>query len=1080
MALKRINQTPTIQDTIIFDIATPDALGCFNSAEYQSVGGPYKVDKVVIYKIDITQNEENPEEYDIYSTSPDLLQQLESAKLAYCNSPTEENLLTLNQIEEKILLESDKNTIFYKSTTPIAIFGTDEAPAWSSIDPTEGLITLIDEDAEGNPQYGHFELKWEPYNAREGDYFICWTWTPNMAGDSLSAHSHFVLFGSTQLTTSIPSHYTAPKKYETLLDRYLPEIYKITLSDSDLTPKVIHEFNAAVAKEFTFLEDFVNQIVDLQDANSIHESMLPLLSNLFNLKLKSNDPTLWRAQIKRAIPLFKKKGTFSGLQEAFSLAGMSLTKFTRLWQIFSLYTWQEVFDVVDEDNLTFTLEKNAILPIDPNNCEVYYRKLNSTTWETVNCDYLEFNSVNGETIITWVGHLLSFNPVILEHGDSIRVVYMFNQVPDSSSQLIEDYVRSLPLIDSRDERSQECPLKNWNARAIEEDDPMFSVVIYTRHPYYNPLIYGKVRTEFPYSENVYNSEEYNGSTRESTDPCDIDCDFLDPCSYCQSSKYTVDLEIDKLSNDRILETQEILKEFTPFHAVPHSINFSGTINEYVATPQETIELLIHKNIDEFMVSGGGQMIFMRTMDLTKTITREDLAIKTVSATDTGTTYNDNVVLYSPDSPLIGIGLNYISDDVNPGVRYNNLLEVLAPSVNAGEYTVSNPDLHHAAVSGIIGESPLNTKEFTFRVSNEIYYYTPVGVSLEFSLKDNNVNFSELNVKSAKDVAENTNHIDSDGAWKVKIEAYSATPYIIKELLPDGTLILEDTLATLPISEITNISYTLYDGSNVIKATSSTGQWLKTGHGILDISSDATLTDVRDVFKIGDYVKLPSGNQYQISGYVFDETHLVYLSSYTGAALSGIAITCYRRLLDGLRGYFQYTGLKLQTTADYESSLGILNGANAPIDPDQILENNSFKENYLILIGTDYYSVAQWDGTTITLNGPPHNWKTLSAGGTLSAFSILHYEKQATDIAARPDLTHPIDGYYFGELEATSQTWESDKLDRGDNETINISIEQAPTVPLLAHLLNSNKSGNQAVDVQGQEENVSYTIEWAGE
>lgn len=1077
MALKRINQSPTIADTIVFDIPTPDSQGCFDSEEYQLQGGPYKVDKVTIYHIDIDYNSQNYEQYDknIYDTND--WNAYELAKKNACNAPTDDNILVLTQAQQKLILNAKEQVIYYNSADAVAIIGNDLNPAWLSSDTDNAFITRIDEDSDGNPQYGHFELHWEPKGMREGDYFICWTWTPNPAGDSLTAHMHFTLYGNTQLTTSIPSHYTPKDKYETLLERYLPEMYKISISDADIAPQVFQELNMAIAKGFTFLEDMGNQIIDLQDANAINESLLPYLSNLFNLRLKSNDPTLWRAQIKRAVPLFKKKGTLSALQEAFHLAGMTLNKFTRMWQVISLYTWQELFNITDEEELTFSLEKNAILPVDTNNFEVYYRAAESEVWTQLTTDYVYFTSIDGNTTVTWVGHELSFNPIVLEEGDSFRVIYLYNLVPDISSQLIENYIRTLPLADSRDERDQDCPLKNWNARLIEEDDSMFDVVIQTRHPYHDPLIYGWVRTEFPYSENIYNMDEYNGSTRESKNPCDIDCQFLDPCLYCQSSKFTIDVEIEKLSNDRILETQEIIQEFVPFHAVMHAVNFSGGINEYLANPEETIEMLVHTNVDEFTVAGGGQMIFMRTMDLSKEIDRDDLAIKTIVATDlNGTVYNDNVVLFSPDEKLSGIGLNHQSVDIDAGVRRNNLLEVLAPSSNAGEYTVSSPSNNHAVVGGTIGENPLNTKEFTFRLSNEIYYFTPTSTSVELSFQDDNVNFVLLNAKSKWDVNENPHHIDTGDAWYITIPSYSENPYVIKEILYDGSLLLEDTIpSTLPVIEDDNISYTLYNGSGIVQATSITGSWVKTGRGILNLINDGTMNDVRNVFKIGDYIKILT-SQYQVSGYVYNKTHLLYLDNYNATAMSGISVIGYRRLITGARGYFQYIGMNLQTTINYEQTLSINNGANPPAE---MLENNSFKENYLILIGSDYYAVSEWDETTITLNGPYRSWKTLSAGGTPStAFSILQYEKQSVNIDERPYMPSKPPGHYFGKIEATEENWESDKLDRGDNEVIEIAIQNAPSTSFLALTLNQKKKGDELQELQGMEESISYKIEFA--
>ena len=73
---------------------------------------------------------------------------------------------------------------------------------------------------------------------------------------------------------------------------------------------------------------FPNQIIDLFDANVVNEKLLPFLSNLFSLKLKSNDPYLWRRQIKRAMPIFKKKGTISGLIESLDQSGIKFINYT--------------------------------------------------------------------------------------------------------------------------------------------------------------------------------------------------------------------------------------------------------------------------------------------------------------------------------------------------------------------------------------------------------------------------------------------------------------------------------------------------------------------------------------------------------------------------------------------------------------------------------------------------------------------------------------------------------------------------------------------------------------------------------
>jgi hypothetical protein len=84
-------------------------------------------------------------------------------------------------------------------------------------------------------------------------------------------------------------------------------------------------------------------------------------------------------------------------------------------------------------------------------------------------------------------------------------------------------------------------------------------------------------------------DTYNGSLRDSQSPCDIDKDFIDECSYCQSGKFNVDIEIEELSNDRIEEAKDIISEYVPFHCVLHSMNISGLINDFIVPPLENIE-----------------------------------------------------------------------------------------------------------------------------------------------------------------------------------------------------------------------------------------------------------------------------------------------------------------------------------------------------------------------------------------------------------------------------------------------------------------------------------------------------------
>lgn len=693
MAVVTPENNPIVSDTVVFSLPTPDANGCY-------VANPYKVDSVVIYFVERDFASPNERQYESKIFIDSKVAAADAAESVACDNPTEENIREAERLRNEANATATSSTFYYHEAKPVKVVGNHEYPAWLSTDTENAFIENVDT--------ARFQYSWDTHGMREGDYFMCWTWTPNPAGDSLSQHIKLSLGGNTVLTTSIPTHYTQPDKYETLLERYLPEMFKMQMTSTDRSPDILEKFNGAVAKGFTTVEDLANQIVDLQDANSTHELFLPLLAKYFGLKLKTNDPTLWRRQIKQAIPLFKKKGTRKGLEEALAQAGISMSKLTRLWQVISSYTWQESF-VYDGQNESWELAKVA-LDLDPTNFGLWVRYVGEDDYTSLSSDYVSFSTSEGVTTMTWAGSGLLVDPIDLEEGDIVRVLYLYNTVPDGSAQTLENYLRALPLADQRDERDQDYPLKNWNVRVLEEDDTLFSLLVPNRHPYIDPLVFGKVRTEFPYSENAYNNDEYNGSIRNSKQPCDIDKDFVDPCTACLSSKFNIDLEIESLSNDRILEAQDVIREFAPFHAVLQTMNFTGGVNEFVMPPVEDIEVLVNVRGGDFVICGEGQMWFNRAMKkgtTTQVIDRTMLAdSEQVITADSATAYNDFITVFCGEVNFDRIGMS---------LDGTALMEILAPSPNAGEYNLSDPYRHTAVVDG--ATEPLNTAAFTFRLSN---------------------------------------------------------------------------------------------------------------------------------------------------------------------------------------------------------------------------------------------------------------------------------------------------------------------------------------------------------------------------
>lgn len=919
---------------------------------------------------------------------------------------------------------------------------------------------------------GLFEFLWSPNHAREGDYFICWRWTPLAGGSSLSSHLKFSLSGNTSVTTSIPTHFTKPEKYTTLLDRYTPEMFKTTVSDNDLTPSIIDRFNQSIALGFTTLENLANQLVDLQDPNVIAEALIPYLSNTFNLKLKSNDPTRWRGQIVRAVSLFKKKGTYSALQEAFSLAGMKLLNYRQLWQVISKYTWQEAF-TYDGSTLAWELENVIIEPLDLNNFELSLRPFDSSSYTTLTSSYVSFSTVDGITTMTWVGDNLSVDPISLVSGDTIKVIYQIANVPNPTEQSLEEYIRTLELIDKRNERDQLYPLKNWNVRGLEQDDILFNLIIPNRHPFHDLLIYGQVRTEFPYSENIYNMEEYNGSIRNSKSPCDIGKYFIDPCKACMGSSYNIDIQIDTISDDRIDEFYEVLQENMPFHALLNTVNFFGGFNEFIASPQESIECLINCTTRQYCLAGEGQTYFNRAMRLsnlnnlpsTQTILRDELAdVSQVVSSATATAYNTDIVVYCPSLSLNGRG---IRED------HTSILQIL-DGAYAGSYYVYGVDQNMIRFDSAPTEpidncnnifdwgGSLSTCSFPFRIVNPVmdafHYGSLCNIDQDdlIVFSDTTKDFGLLGVKSQFDVDQGT----AATAWEVSIPAYGISNYKIMNVDPSGNLILEYD-SSFPSSSANGITYTLYDGATAV-ATGTTASLGVTNRGRVTALNPNVLP-ISSLITGPNFYQTISGTDYEISSLVNGTTDQFYLANYNAGSFAGINMIVTSRMVDNVIGYMSSRGLNLQFSGvDYETSLGIQDGANNILPYTDPIVNN-FMSNYIVEVDGKNYLMTGINGnnpvgdTTINLSGPDVYWTTLTSGGTSVTVNIYKYESKGAT----------IQGQQKGQPTHTFA-----RIDRSGSP--NLTGTDTPTDTVVASLSTNSNNGMPQEFIR-QSESVSYKI-----
>jgi hypothetical protein len=976
MALLSPDQNPTIADTILFQILTPGSDGC--PPADAGVNNTYKVTRVTIYFVarDFTVPSSDDQSYNFPSVDPTLQAASDAASLIACENPTTANIAAAAQAKAFAAASVTTTPFYFNEAVPVSVFGNDDYPAWLRTDPDDSfLVPAVDDNGDLIP--GQFTLEWTPSGeAREGDYFICWTWTPNPAGDELSVHQPFYLIGDTIITTALPTHYTVPGKYQELLKRYLPEMFDRYLGKGDLTPDVLDKFHMALAKAFTDIENLANQVIDLLDANVTQEALLPYLSNLFNLKLRSQDSTLWRRQIKNAVPLFKQKGTLNGLSVALAQAGITLSKYTNLYQVVSLYTHTDMFYVTDNSDTSFILSRPFLGP--DVNLVLQYRKAGMTTFTNLTAtSYLSFASTGGPTTATWVGATAS-TKIILGMGDLLTIRYNYATIPGSPQQTLENYLQTLDLADQRDPLNNGnlvIPLKNWNVFLIEQDDPMFAILVPQIHAFQDDVIFGKVRTEFGYSENIYNMDEYNGSTRDSTDACDIDGNFLDSCGNCQSSKFNLDLEIQDLSNDSIKETNDIIAEYAPFHAILNHAHISGGINEFMTPPVESVETLIMFMIEENVIAGNANNLFARYRNNNYTfngvansqIKRDVLAIsETVVSSQSGTAFNSSITLFCPDVRF---------DSATIGV--NTYVEVLAPSPNAGTYlTIANPTKHTVEVASVA--EPLNQSAFTFRLSNVVYRNPSASINQDdlFELGDASVDYGILGLVTSWDIFNGS----QGSASTVSIPAYG-TFFTVADISPDGNLLLADPNKLLPTAGASSVVYT------VQTMTSSTGVITCKRRGRVTLS-DVNVPDIRGLAALGQYARYV-GIDYLITGFVSGSTDQIYIEGYSGGNAGGVSVTIHQRYIDNQIGYFNYKGLMLDAGTNLESSLNIQDGSNPPAVP---LENDSFMSNFLILIDTIYYKILGINQNIVTIGGPFADYKTIGAGGTPITYSVIQMIK----------------------------------------------------------------------------------------
>lgn len=875
--------SPKVTDTIRFEFETTDEAG--------TPADPYLVAKVVVYFLE----------------------------RSYADTPQQ----TFPGLEA-----------VFSNAVPVKTVGTEDDQAWVvGADEPQLLESLGD---------GLFAFEWRPEVAKEGDYIISWTWRLVPGGTTYGTSLQFHLLTDTSTSTASPTRRTVPGKYEHLLETYLPSSFKMQISDNDLTAEVLQKFNAGAAGVFTMLEDMVNQMPDAIDANVVPEPILPYLAKTFGLALKGDTPALWRRQIKTAIPLFKRKGTFSCLKEAIAGIGAELTSFSPLWQVVSSATWTEHF-VATEGQVEFPLELTPVVDetLDTDNFEVWFKPAGGGPYTSLDLDDFKFDASVPAAY---------YSGGTLAEGDILKITY---KVAEPASQDVENHIRSLPLADRRDEASVTYPPKNWNVKLIEEDDPYFALACSTRHPYTKRLNFGTVRTIFPYGEKMYNSEEFNGSFRPSENPCDIDKDFKDDCSCCLGSQFVAAISVGELSESRKAEVVDVLNEYVPFHATQLSVTYSSMIEDYILPPEESIEILGTINLEDFLIAGTPE--FNRAIRAgVSNPTRSALATAVDAATRTdGFGFAVTQNMFSPSSHFQG--------------NFDSALLHILSGTNAGLYTgsaLANPSNSSIDILAEMPE-PDDASTFPFKLSRPLWNGT-ADVHQEdrayFTDVDSDILATGVGLTSP--------------AWTLTVTSgiYAGT-YDVLGTHPTRGVEVSDWPGT---SAASAIPYVLNDQFGNEASSGTRGKVAVDRIARVDPGTELSYAfGVR----VGDYVV--SGTSYYKIFSFNDDLDNVYVSGWTAGDSAGASLRIVHLMADGTDATLGYRGRRLETTVDHYTALSVADyGMNS----------------FLVQIDSYYYQIVSWSDTPnsdaryeIEITGQPSPDWTLVATEDVS-YTIVRFDK----------------------------------------------------------------------------------------
>jgi hypothetical protein len=328
--------------------------------------------------------------------------------------------------------------------------------------------------------------------------------------------------------------------------------------------------------------------------------------------------------------------------------------------------------------------------------------------------------------------------------------------------------------------------------------------------------------------------------------------------------------------------------------------------------------------------------------------------------------------------------------------------------------------------------------FEYRISNRIGdFNVDIAQYEEIIFDDSDTDFSMLGIVSQHDIEMG---LASGSAWSL---VYGSVRYSIQNILPDGTLLLEYESASAPIS-----GWELKKGSVSIKSRPG-GSKKTRKYGLVEIKSPS-VTDVKEILRIGDFVYMgwpSSRGPYMVKSFQKD-TNNFYIQDYDAGDVGGQDVKIYRRVMKKKIGQFGHDSPVIVTVDNIETALGLSEE-----------DSSKIKENYILFVDDEYYTISGVDGNTVRISGPQIFNDTT---GTSVSFSVLKFSKKNLTLTEKqvPPYDEKPPEYTF------------DSVDRSGGAVI-AGSEGSNGLSGLSSVLNSTKQ----MDVVSHDEDIQYSVEY---